>query len=892
MKRPLSVAVACLLFAGCTRHRAPEAARPAPDDATVLPQTQPATRPTDPALWTLDQIEPAVVLRRSPTTQAVESPAESLQLYAQARSAQFDRDVIRAGMLLKQALEKDPGSYELNFAMGNLVASGNFGNEQAIKYLEKAHEIEPDHIDLQLLLGRHYLAKNDLDKAIEHLRLALQTREYRRRIESAAKANLFLARALQQKGYDTAAIDQYNKLFNRMETRLNPRLDPELYYLLARPETLYIQAGQLNEKHNHYNRAAALYHKAIEREPNSLDYKSYGVRLLIRMGKFDEAIRTSADMVIEHRANPQAIELLRQACKARGNEKDLLIELQAILRERPEDRFIVFAVAEQLAAAGQVPEAERIMRKAVADSKGDAIVVSRLFDFYLARQQNLDAARLIVDALARRPEALEEFERLWYKLLRVSAGVRVRIPLLAAMPVDPAAEASKLYWTARLAEVWNRSTLERASLEKAVQIEPPFAPAYRALTDDIGTRKDLSAGQKDQLVQKLAERATAAGRNDLAADLRGRLAMQEKRAAEATKLFEEAARLGSRSPRIQFGLALAMLAEGKTLAAEQVLWQLTSDSPGFESSYLTLFNLYLRQRGADGLRQAEKVLITWRATDPFNVNARLLQVQWDIASNRLDRAETTLSGLFQEEPENPSVLQGLVQFYQRVSRMPDLYRKLEDEQSRRPGNRAIAGALVEVYRGQKRDSEARRVLDELAKAVATDPDELYSAAHMYEWINQPEQAERLLADVLKIDPKHAPAANDLGYMWADRGVHMDESEKLIRQALEVEPDNSAYLDSLGWVLYKRGRFEEARSYLQKSIDLMDFPDAVVLDHLGDALYRLDKQDDAGKAWKRAQERLADVRSEREEYVKLRLELRSKLQQLEAKQAVKTAPILP
>ena len=163
---------------------------------------------------------------------------------------------------------------------------------------------------------------------------------------------------------------------------------------------------------------------------------------------------------------------------------------------------------------------------------------------------------------------------------------------------------------------------------------------------------------------------------------------------------------------------------------------------------------------------------------------------------------------------------------------------------------------------------------------------------MYEWINQPEQAERLLADVLKIDPKHAPAANDLGYMWADRGVHMDESEKLIRQALEVEPDNSAYLDSLGWVLYKRGRFEEARSYLQKSIDLMDFPDAVVLDHLGDALYRLDKQDDAGKAWKRAQERLADVRSEREEYVKLRLELRSKLQQLEAKQAVKTAPILP
>ncbi|MFI5378598.1 MAG: tetratricopeptide repeat protein [Tepidisphaerales bacterium] len=891
MKRWLSVALAGLLAAGCAGRRSSDV-QPTTRESMVLAQSQPATRPSDPALWTLEQIEPAPVLHRKSAVGTRQPPPESLQLYAQARAAQFDRDVIRAGQLLKQALEKDPESYELNFAMGNLVAAGNFGNDQAVKYLEKAHAIDPDHIELQLLLGRHYLAKNDLDKAIEHLRLALQTTEYRRRLESAAKANLFLARALGQKGYDTAAIDQYNKLFNRMQTRLNPRLDPELYYLLARPETLYIQAGQLNEKHGRYDRAAGLYQKAIDREQNSLDYKAYAVRLLIRMGKLEEARHAAADLVVEHRANPQAIDLLRQVCKARGNEKDLLTELEAILRERPEDRFIVFAVADQLATAGQIAEAERIMGKAVADSKGDAIVVSRLFDFYIARQQNIEAARLIVDALARRPEALEEFERLWLKLLRVSAGVRVRIPSLQAMQVEPGAEASRLYWTARLADVWSRSALERASLEKAVQIEPPFSPAYRALTDDIALRKDLSAAQKGQLVERLAERAIRAGRNDLAADMRGRLAMHDNRAAEATRLFEEAVRLGSRSPRLQFGLAMAMLAEGKTPAAEQVLWQLTSDSPGFEAAYLTLFNIFIRQRGSDALRQAEKVLITWRATDPFNVNARLLQVQWDIASNRLDRAETTLSGLFQEEPENPAVLQALVQFYSRVNRMPDLYRRLEDEQSRRPGNRAIAGALVEIYRGQKRDSEARRVLDELAKAVATDPDELYSVAHMYEWINQSEATEKVLGDVLKLDPKHAPAANDLGYMWADRGLHMDESEKLIRQALEVEPDNSAYLDSLGWVLYKRGRFEEARQYLQKAVDLMDFPDAVVLDHLGDALYRLDRQEDAEKTWKRAQERLADVRSEREEYAKRRLDLRAKLQQVNAKQTVKTAPILP
>jgi Tfp pilus assembly protein PilF len=203
----------------------------------------------------------------------------------------------------------------------------------------------------------------------------------------------------------------------------------------------------------------------------------------------------------------------------------------------------------------------------------------------------------------------------------------------------------------------------------------------------------------------------------------------------------------------------------------------------------------------------------------------------------------------------------------------------------------VAGVLTQIYAGANRASEAQRVLDELAKAVADDADQLYFVAHMYEIIDQSTSTETVLGEVLKLDPRHAPAANDLGYMWADRGHNLDQSEQLIRQALEVEPENSAYLDSLGWVLYKRGKFDDARTWLAKAVDVADFPDPIVLDHLADTLYRLNQHTDARATWERAAKRLTELDSTRAELTQLRGELRRKLAQIEADRPVDVAPLV-
>lgn len=106
-------------------------------------------------------------------------------------------------------------------------------------------------------------------------------------------------------------------------------------------------------------------------------------------------------------------------------------------------------------------------------------------------------------------------------------------------------------------------------------------------------------------------------------------------------------------------------------------------------------------------------------------------------------------------------------------------------------------------------------------------------------------AEQRLELVLDEFPDDASALNDLGYLWADQGKHLERAHRMIRQAVEKEPENAAYRDSLGWVLFRRGKVREAIPELEKAAAAE--PDPTVLEHLGDA-YRADGQAEKAAQW--------------------------------------------
>jgi predicted Zn-dependent protease len=869
------------LIAGCS-------ARP---KAVSENKNQPTTQSTDISLLPLNQIEPRPRLSElTPTTQPTTRPSlVALQLYAQGRAEYQDRNATKAVESLRRALELDKNSSEINYALGMAYIAAGAGSDMAISRLERSAQLQPDNLDTQLQLGRQYLVKGDYKRSIEHLRLGLQTSEYPLRPEAAAVLNLLLAKALQHEGYDIAALEQFTELLQKMSGRINIRGYPDLYFIMSRPEWIYMQVGELNAKHGNFEDALKGYQLAASREPNNFDYQAHIVHALIGLKKEKEARALAADLVSGHRASPDSIDLLRLVYKQLGKEAEIIPELQRIMQKRPGDRSIAFALAQTLDTAGRSDEAEKILTRTLADSNWDSMVVARLFDQYIHRGQTEPAALLIINALVHRPDSATELDPSWQKLIHGSLKHRLHLATLQQLEVghDVIAEASKQFWISRTAELQGRDALARSSLEKAVALEPPFPPAYRELLSDILSAADSTDSQKQSASQRLIDRAEQSGQKSLAAELRGRLALHRKKIPDAIASLDQAIKLGSNSPTVRYALAASLMQRGEQARAEEILWKIVADWPTYDDAYLALFQKYL---GKGGPAQAIKILQNWLASDPASVSARLLQINVYMQQDRLDAAESALTHLLRDEGDNPLVLAQASQFFASAHRPADFRKLLEEEVGKHPDNRAAVDWLVNLYAQEDRSADALRVLDASRAAVSSDPEELYYVAHLYDRLEHKQTSEQVLQDVLKLDPKNVPASNDLGYLWADEGRNLSEAETMIRHALTAEPENAAYLDSLGWVLYKRGQFEEAHRHLDAAIKRVDRPDPVVLDHLGDVLYRLNQRDAAVKTWKLSLTRVEDSGPNREDLKTLKLQLRQKIKQQESGQPVQVAPV--
>lgn len=111
-----------------------------------------------------------------------------------------------------------------------------------------------------------------------------------------------------------------------------------------------------------------------------------------------------------------------------------------------------------------------------------------------------------------------------------------------------------------------------------------------------------------------------------------------------------------------------------------------------------------------------------------------------------------------------------------------------------------------------------------------------------------------LEKAIEFNPLSARSLNYLGYLYAERGINIEEAYNLINRAISIEPDNGAYLDSLGWIFYKQADYEKALKNLllaEEKLDELNSPDSVVYDHIGDTYEKLDNRAKALYYWGKA-----------------------------------------
>ncbi len=873
LKRRLPILLSAAVLAGC-------AARPAVTQKAVSPLPAVATKPTDPkANLPLSDIQPAITLPK-PATQPTEKPSlEAIELYARARDEYLQNRRFTAINNLEKAIAVDPTSPELRQSLGRAYLGSQQFSDASIAALEKAVELQPDDLDVQLLLGRQYLAKNDLPKAMTALRRAMLTTDYGKGDDQAALTDFFLASAFQRSGFDLAAIDRYQNLLDHTRSPgPNMRGNPELNYLISRPDSIYLEIAGLQEKNGQYASALDNYKAAAERNGDNYELQERIVRMMIALRQ-PQARDRAAALVRQFNARLDAIILLRDAYRAGGNEAGAVDILRKMLAEQPTNRSVLFALTGALQQMGRATEARDLLLQTTRASKFPVDMVAKLQRLYEVERAWQKSVLLLIEASHQRPDLVSRFASLWTRQMRYTSRQRVRLSDLQALQVPASQQGAKQFWIAAMSEVLGRDTLAKSALQQSIDAQPPFVPAYRmalmaALADD-----DQPA------IKSVLDRAAAVPA--LSAELNGIALLSQKNDAQAEQAFRRAIELGAHSPNLQDALVDALLRQNQDDKVEKLLLEIINQWPDFEPAYLQLIGFY-SSRGKDN--QTAKTIETWLTSDPSSVTARLFQARFLIETRNPDAAENVFNLLMVEHSDDPEVLGSLQSLYAQQGRLDVLAVKLSAIFAKQPENRDLLDSLVNVQLAAHRVNDAARLVDAARITFANDADGLYFVSGLYQRLDQKQSAEDTLNAALSVDPKHPGASNDLGYNWVDAGKNLDKAEALVRNAVAAEPDNSAYLDSLGWVLYKRGQFAEAVTYLLRAAE-GSRPDPVVLDHLGDALYRANRKDDALTHWTRACERLEKVGTTRDDLKQLKLQLNAKMKQAKEGSPVNVAPVI-
>ena len=147
--------------------------------------------------------------------------------------------------------------------------------------------------------------------------------------------------------------------------------------------------------------------------------------------------------------------------------------------------------------------------------------------------------------------------------------------------------------------------------------------------------------------------------------------------------------------------------------------------------------------------------------------------------------------------------------------------------------------------GQYSDDEVPDELT-LAKAQAA-----YVVSNLATTFARDSFTKATLEYCLSIHPKHAWAANNLGYLMLNQGGDVNRIVELVEIAYEQLSDSASVTDTLGWLRYKQGilddqtlpdgtKREGAISIIERAVDMLTATgdsNAELFDHLGDALWQ-------------------------------------------------------
>jgi Tfp pilus assembly protein PilF len=128
----------------------------------------------------------------------------------------------------------------------------------------------------------------------------------------------------------------------------------------------------------------------------------------------------------------------------------------------------------------------------------------------------------------------------------------------------------------------------------------------------------------------------------------------------------------------------------------------------------------------------------------------------------------------------------------------------------------------------------------------------YMRANVLMELGKLAEAEAAVQSVLEAAPGNPAALNLLAYLYLDQDKQLDQAEALLRQALKAQPKNASLRATLGWALARRKQTDEGLKMMEEvASDEQLAVDPAFLEHLGDVYRQAGRLDKARESWQKA-----------------------------------------
>jgi tetratricopeptide (TPR) repeat protein len=572
--------------------------------------------------------------------------------------------------------------------------------------------------------------------------------------------------------------------------------------------------------------------------------------------------------------------ILGQMALLNRNPQDAVKELQIANQVKPFQPDLVLTYFQALVLNDQFSDAEKVANEMIAKQKDYAPIYDVLFLQYMRLKRPEDAERILKLKCDNNPERANYLMQLaaHYYLLNRRADMDAVIHRVMDEKRYPEGHllAGDFYFF-RAREFDHAEQQYEAAIKAFPKDKAIYQKRLVELQATVGKKQEANAliaailkdnpKDNDAIAMRAALMLTTGDRQQVnlaATDLQALVAKNPQNhllhynlaraliakgdIEGARQNLEEAVKIRTDFIAAREILARIYLAKGDPGKALKAAEEILGFDRGNLQAHLTRSSALLAMNDRDKAR--EELDFIGKAY-PQNPEARYQVGYLALQEKDYRKAEQVFSDLYKNNPEDRRGLIGVTETMAAQGHIADAIKETEKAAQREPERRDLKLFLANLYKRAERYDDAIKLYQVLLDKEPKNADLLFKSAEtlrlkgdlnasmenfrkcsqaapsdttclmllamVLQGTGRDDQAKPIYEQILKLDPDHAIALNNLAYIKAQEGVDLDQALTMAQRAVQRAPQALDLSDTLGWIYIKKNLSENATNIFKELV---------------------------------------------------------------------------